>query len=78
MQWDKKKLAYQATCSDAQSCPTLRNPMDCSTLGVPVLHHLLEFAQTHVHGVDDAIHPSPPLLPPSPLALSLSQHQCLF
>ena len=42
MQWDKKKLAYHATCSDAQSCPTLRNPRDCSTPGVPVLHHLLE------------------------------------
>ena len=43
----------------------------------PVLHHLLEFAQTHIHQVGDAIRPSHPLLPPSP-ALSLSQHQGLF
>ena len=62
-------------CSVAQSCLTLRDPMDCSTPGFPVLHHLLEFAQTHVHWVDDAIQPSHPLLPP---ALNLSQHQGLF
>ena len=42
-------------CSVAQSCPTLFNPMDCSTPGFPVLHHLLEFAQTHVHQVGDII-----------------------
>ena len=36
-------------CSVAQSCPTLCNSMDCSTPGFPVLHHLLELAQTHVH-----------------------------
>ena len=41
--------------SVAQSCQTLYNPMDCSTPGFPVLHYLLEFAQTHVHWVDDAI-----------------------
>ena len=46
--------------------------------GVPELHHLLEFAQTHAHWVKDAIQPSHPLLPPSPPALSLSQHQGLF
>ena len=51
--------------------------MDCSTPGVPVLHYLLEFAQTHAHWVDDAIQPSCPLSPPSP-ALNLSQHQGLF
>jgi len=45
-----------------QSCPTLCNPMDCSTLSFPVHHYLLEFAQTHVHQVDDAIQPSHPLL----------------
>ena len=44
----------------------------------PVLHHLLEFAQTHVHWVSDAIQPSHPLLPPLPPALNLSQHQDLF
>ena len=41
--------------SVAQSCPTLCDPMDCSSPGFPILHHLLEFAQTHVHGVGDAI-----------------------
>ena len=51
--------------------------MACSTLGFFVLQYLLEFAQTHVHRVDDAIQPSHPLSPPS-LALSLSQHQGLF
>ena len=49
--------------------------MDCSTPGFPVLHHLLELAQTHVHRVGDAIQPSHPLLSPSPPALNLSQHQ---
>ena len=49
--------------------------MDCSTLGFPVLHYLPEFAQTHAHWADDAIQPSRPLLPPSPPAFNLSQHQ---
>ena len=61
-----------------QSCPTLCHPMDCSTPGLPVLHHLLELAQTHVHWVGDAIQPSHPLLSPSPPALSLSQHQGIY
>ena len=52
--------------------------MDCSTSGFCVLHYLPELAQTHVHGVDDAIQPSHPLLPPSPPALNLSQHQGLW
>ena len=52
--------------------------MDCKMTGFPVLHYLLLFAQTHVHGVGDAIQPSHPRSPPSPPALSLSQHQCLF
>ena len=54
---------------------TLCNPMNCSMPGFPVLHCLLEFAQTHVHWVGDAIQPSHPRLPPSPLALNLSQHR---
>ena len=62
----------------AQSCLTLCDPMDCSTPGFPVLHHLLECAQTHVHWVGDAIPPSHPLSSPSPPAFSLSQHQGLF
>jgi len=56
----------------------LCNPVDCSTPGFPVLHHLPELAQTHVHRVGDAIQPSHPLSPPSPPALNLSQHQDLF
>ena len=51
--------------------------MDCSMPGFPVLHHLLEFAQTHVLWAGGAIQSSLPLLPPSPLALSLFQHQGL-
>ena len=62
--------------SVAQSCPTLCNPMDCSTPGFPVHHQLLELAQTHVYRVDDAIQPSHLLSPSSP-ALSLIQHQSL-
>ena len=64
-------------CSVAQSCPTLCNPMDCSTPGFPVLHHLPEFTQTHVHWVGDAIQPSHPLWPPFSCP-HLSQHQGLF
>ena len=52
--------------SVAQSCPTLCNPMDCSVPDFPVLHHLPEFAQIHVHWIRDAIQPSHPLSPPSP------------
>ena len=61
--------------SVAQSCPTLCNPMVCSTLGLPVHHQLLEFTQTHVHQVSDAIQPSHPLLSPYPSAPNPSQHQ---
>ena len=64
--------------SVAQSCPTLRDPMDCSTPGLPVHHQIPRFTQTHVHWVGDAIQPSHPLLFPSPTALNLSQHQGLF
>ena len=67
-------LCQSLCCSFAKSCPTLFDPMDCSPSGFLVLHHLLEFAQTHVHWVGDAIQPSHPLLPPSH-ALNLSQHQ---
>ena len=62
----------------AQSCPTLCDPMDCSTPGFPVLHHLPEFAQTHAHWVGDTFQPSHPLSSPSSPALNLSQHQGLF
>ena len=64
--------------SVAQSCPTLCDPMNPSTLGLPVHHQLPEFTQTHVHRVGDAIQPSHPLSSPSPLAPNPSQHQSLF
>ena len=64
--------------SVAQSCPTLCDPMNCSTPGLPVHHQLREFTQTHVHRVSDAIQPSHPLSSPSPLAPNPSQHQSLF
>ena len=54
-------------------CPTLCDPMNCRIPGFPVLQCLLEFSQTHVHWVSDAIWPSHPLLPSSPPALNLSQ-----
>ena len=64
--------------SVAQSCPTLCDPMNRSTPGLPVHHQLLEFTQTHVHRVSDAIQPSHPLSSPSPPAPNPSQHQSLF
>ena len=64
--------------SVTQSCPTLCNPMNRSTPGLPVHHQLPEFTQTHVRRVSDAIHPSHPLLSPSPPAPNPSQHQNLF
>ena len=64
--------------SVAQSCPTLCDPMNHSTPGLPVHHHLAEFTQTHINRVGDAIQPSYPLSSPSPPALNLSQHQGLF
>ena len=57
-------------CSITQSCLTLCNPMDCSMIGFPVLHHLLELAQIHVHWVSDAIQLSHPLSSPSPPAFN--------
>ena len=64
--------------SVTQSCPTLCDPMNRSTPGLPVHHQILEFTQTHVHRVSDAIQPSHPLSSPSPLAPNPSQHQSLF
>ena len=58
--------------------PTLCDPIDCSTPGLPVHHQLLELPQTHVHPVSDAIQPSHPLSSPSPPAHNPSQHQSLF
>ena len=69
---------YILLLSVVQSCPTLCNPMDCSTPGFPAHHQLPELVQTHVHRVSDAIQQSHPLLSPSPPSFSLSQHQDLF
>ena len=70
------KVGYTVQFSSvAQSCPTLCDPMNCSTPGLPVHHQL---TQTHVHRVGDAIQPFHPLLSPSPPAPNPSQHQSLF
>ena len=65
---------HPVLCLVAQSCPTLCDPMDCNMPGFPVHHQLLEFTQTHVHQVSDAIQSSYPLWSPSPPAFNLSQH----
>ena len=88
--WNKHAMFVSLTClkslskwkkiqfsSVTQSCPSLCYPMDC-TPGIPVHHHLLELAQTHVHWVSDAIYPSHPLSSPSPPTFNLPQHQGLF
>ena len=64
--------------SVTQSCPTLCNPMNRSTPGLPVHHQLPEFTQTHIHRVSDAIQPSHPLSSPSPPSPNPSQQQSLF
>ena len=73
------KLSYSLQFSSVtQSCPTLCDPMNCSTPGLPVHHQLPEFTQTHIHWVNDAIQPSHPLSSPSSPAPNPSQHQGLF
>ena len=64
--------------SVTQSCPTLCDPMNCSTPALPVHHQLPEFTQTHVHWVSDSIQPSHPMSSPFPPARNPSQHQSLF
>ena len=59
-------------------CATLPNPMDCNTPGLPVPPHLPTFAQVPVHWISNAIQPSHPLMPSSPSALNLFQHQRFF
>ena len=71
-------LKFCCCFSVTKSCLTLCDPMDCSTPGFPVLHCLLEFAQTHVHWISDAIQPFHPLSTPSLPALNLSRHWGLF
>ena len=78
-QFFSTQLLYQFSSvqfsSVAQLCPTLCNPMNRSTPGLPVHHQLPEFTQTHVHWVSDAIQPSHPLSSPSPLAPNPFQHE---
>ena len=92
MRWMKLELIYRVKqakkkntntvsvefSSVTQSCPTLCNLMNRSTPSLPVHHHLLEFTQTHIHRVRDAIQPSHPRSSPSPPAPNPSQHQSLF
>ena len=72
LNWTDISLPLSCCCSVLQSCPTLFDPMECSMPGFPVLHHLPEFAQTHVHRVCDAIQSSHPLLSPSTPDFNLS------
>ena len=65
-------------CSVTQSFSILCNPVDCSTSGLPVSHHLPEFAQVHVYCIGDAVQRSHPLTPSSSTALNLPQYQGLF
>ena len=74
----KPLFVFHRFSSVAQSYLTLCNPMDYSKPGLPVHHQLLEFTQTHVPWVGDAIPSSHPLSSPSPPAFNLSQHQGLF
>ena len=70
---------YQFSISSVtQLCPTLCDPIDCSTTGFPAHHQLLELTQTHVHRVGDDIQLSHPLLSPPHPAFNLSQNQGLF
>ena len=76
--WKLWEYRIQSVSSVAQSCPTVCDPMNRSTPGLPVHHQLPEFTQTHVHRVSDAIQPSHPLSSPFPPAPNPSQHQNLF
>ena len=77
--WQEWTLTRSVQFSSvAQSCPTLCNPINHSTLGLPVHHQLPQFTQTHVHRVGDAIQPSHHLSSPSPPAPNPSQHHGLF
>ena len=71
-------LSSDQFSSVTPSCPTLGNPINHSTPGLPVHHQFPEFTQTHVHWVGDAIQMSHPLSYPSSSTFNLSQHQGLF
>ena len=76
--WDLSVWLNGCCCSVVQSCSTLCDSMECSTTGFPILYHLSELVQTHVHWVGDAIQPSCPLSSPFLPAFNLCQHQGLF
>ena len=76
--WPPHNFPVIQFSSVAQSCPTLYDPMNCSTPGLPVHHQLLEFTQTHIHQVSGAIQPPHPRSSPSPPAPNPSEHQSLF
>ena len=77
-QWNDQFSIVGFRSSVTKSCQTLCDPMDCSMPAFPVLHYLPEFAQTHIHWVNDNIQLYHPLSSPSPPALNLSQPQGLF
>ena len=77
-QWFSNIISVHQFSSVTQSCPTLCDPMNRSMPGLPVHHQLLEFTQTQVHRVSDAIQPSHPLSSTSPPAPNPSQRQSLF
>ena len=74
--WRAPHACKSSNCcsSVTQSRPALCDSMDCSMPGLPVPHHFCTFSQVHVYSIGDAIQPSHPLMPSSPLALNLSQH----
>ena len=74
MAWSWSYISVQFS-SVHQSCPTLCDPMNCSTPGLPVHHQLPEYTQTHIHRLGDAVQPSHPVSSPSPPAPNSSQHQ---
>ena len=74
----RSKTHYSILCVFSHQVLSLCDLMGCSMPGLPVLHYLPEFTQTHVHRVSDATQPSHPLSSPSPPAFNLSQHQGLF
>ena len=74
----QRRKSVSSVSSVSQSCPTLCDPMNRSTPGLPVHHQLPKFTQIHIHRVGEAIQPSHPLSSPSPTALSPSQHQSLL
>ena len=77
--FEKAQDTKSCCCPVAKSCLILWDLINCSTPGFPVLHYLPQFAQTHVHQVNDAIQPSHPVLPrPSPPASKLFQNQGRF